>query len=146
MADVSFLIDTDVLIDFFRGNVLAADWLSAHNNEVIGIPVIVLMELLQGARSPAEQVDIQRRLSRFSIQHLQTGDTERAAQWFATYRLSHGIGIMDCLIASVAVRLGVALYTFNTRHFTPIPGVQAPEPYSRTEAPGKKAGVEGKPS
>jgi len=50
MADLTLLLDSDVLIDFFRGSPQAADWLSENRDEVIGIPVIVLMELLPGAR------------------------------------------------------------------------------------------------
>ena len=142
MADAAFLVDSDVLIDFLRGDSRAADWLSAHGHDVVGIPVVVLMELLQGARSAAEQRQIQQGLSSLSIQHLETGDTHRALEWFATYRLTNGTGIMDCLIASVAARLAVPLYTFNNRHFAPIPGVRALQPYERSAASAGEAGPE----
>jgi hypothetical protein len=85
------------LIEFFRGSPQAADWLTENKDEVVGIPVIVLMELLQGARSAAEQASIREWLEAFSVQHLETGDSQRALEWFAAYRLSHGTGIMDCL-------------------------------------------------
>jgi predicted nucleic acid-binding protein len=39
MADPTLLLDSDVLIDFFRGSPQAADWLSANSDAVIGIPV-----------------------------------------------------------------------------------------------------------
>jgi predicted nucleic acid-binding protein len=55
MADISLLLDTDVLIEFFRGRPQAAEWLAGHGRSVIGIPVIVWMELLQGARDRIEQ-------------------------------------------------------------------------------------------
>jgi predicted nucleic acid-binding protein len=132
MADPTLLVDSDVLIDFFRGSLQAADWLSANEGEVIGVPVIVLMELLQGARNAAEQTSIRERLEAFSIQHLQTADSPRAHEWFAAYRLSHATGIMDCLIASVAVRLAIALYTFSVRHFAPIAEMDARQPYERS--------------
>ncbi len=134
MADPTLLLDSDVLIDFFRGSPQAADWLTENKDEVIGIPVIVLMELLQGARSAAEQASIRERLEAFSVQHLETGDSQRALEWFAAYRLSHGTGIMDCLIAATAARLSVPFFTFNVRHFGPIAGVDARVPYERPEA------------
>lgn len=134
MADPTLLLDSDVLIDFFRGSPQAADWLTENKDEVIGIPVIVLMELLQGARSAAEQASLRERLEAFSAQHLETGDSERALEWFAAYRLSHGTGIMDCLIAAIAARFAVPFYTFNVRHFGPIAGVDARQPYERREA------------
>ena len=65
MAEVALLVDTDVLVDFFRGSPEAGRWLADHQSETIGIPVIVLMELLQGARSPAEQRAIREPLERF---------------------------------------------------------------------------------
>jgi hypothetical protein len=133
MADPSLLLDSDVLIDFFRGSPQAADWLSTNRDAVIGIPVIVLMEVLQGARSAAEQGSIREQLEAFSVQHLETGDSQRALEWFATYRLSHGTGIMDCLIGAIAARLSVPFYTFNVRHFGPIAGVHARQPYERPE-------------
>ena len=134
MADPTLLLDSDVLIDFFRGSPQAAAWLTENKDEVIGIPVIVLMELLQGTRSAAEQASIRERLETFSVQHLETGDSQRALEWFAAYRLSHGTGIMDCLIAATATRLRVPFYTFNVRHFGPIAGVDARQPYQRREA------------
>ena len=42
MADPTLLLDSDVLIDLFRGSPQAADWLTENKDEVIGIPVIVL--------------------------------------------------------------------------------------------------------
>jgi len=48
MADPTLLVDSDVLIDFFRGSPQAADWLSANSDAVVGIPVVVLMEGLHG--------------------------------------------------------------------------------------------------
>lgn len=136
MADASFLVDSDVLIDFLRGDSRAADWLSAHEKDVVGIPVVVLMELLQGARSAAEQSQIQQGLSSLSVQHLETGNTQRALEWFATYRLSHGTGIMDCLIASVARPVSACRSTPSTtgtsprsrgyERFNPMHGAQPP--------------------
>jgi predicted nucleic acid-binding protein len=45
------------------------------------------------------------------------------------FTLSHGVGIMDCLIASVSYRLQVPLYTRNLKHFTPLLGALAQTPY-----------------
>ncbi len=134
MADPTLLLDSDVLIDFFRGSPRAADWLSASQDAVIGIPVIVLMELLQGTRDAAEQGSIRERLAALAVQHLESGDSLRALEWFAAHRLSHGTGIMDCLIGAIAARLGVPLYTFNVRHFAPLAGVDVRQPYERAEA------------
>jgi hypothetical protein len=134
MADISLLLDTDVLIEFFRGSQQAAEWLAGHGKSVIGIPVVVWMELLQGARDREEQQRIEQQLAILPIEHIDIDDSRRAARWFAVYRLSHGIGMLDCLIAAIALRTGVPLFTFNLSHFTAIPGIDARQPYSRTLA------------
>jgi len=84
-----------------------------------------------GARDAAEQASIRTRLKPFPVAHLEGGDTERALEWFSKFRLSHGTGIMDCLIGATAARLAVPFYTFNARHFAPLDGIDARQPYER---------------
>ena len=134
MAEPSLVVDTDVLVDFLRGSAEARTWMEGQRDRVIGIPVLVLMELIQGARNRDEQEELSGRLAPFPVQHIETGDSARALEWFSFYRLSHGVGVLDCLIAAIAVRLAVPLYTFNQKHFTVIPGLEAPEPYMRPSA------------
>lgn len=44
-------------------------------------------------------------------------------------RLSHGVTVNDCLIASVAHRLQIPLYTHNLKDMTPLIGELAVKPY-----------------
>jgi predicted nucleic acid-binding protein len=101
MADVDFLTDTDVLIEFLRGSAKAADWLKANQEQALGIPVLAFMEILQGARSRREQ------------------------------QMLVKVGILDCLIAATAIRIGKPFYTFNLKHFQVFPALDAREPYER---------------
>ena len=50
---------------------------------------------------------------------------------------------MNCLIAAAATRLKVPLLTFNTRHFAPIPDVDARQPYVRPQAADQKNAPDG---
>jgi predicted nucleic acid-binding protein len=45
------------------------------------------------------------------------------------YRLSHGLLIIDALIAATALAHGETLYTKNVRHFRMIPGLREIRPY-----------------
>ena len=57
-------------------------------------------------------------------------DQEWAMQQMELLRLSHGVSINDCLIASVAHRLQVPLYTHNLKHMQVLLGDTLPQkPY-----------------
>lgn len=131
MSDVDVVLDTDVLIEILRGADQAKTWLAGIESSVIGIPVFVWMEILLGARDKQEQQALAADLARYTILHLESDDSPRAQQWFVQFHLSHGIGILDCLIATIPVRLSKPLYTFNLKHFQIIPGLDARAPYQR---------------
>lgn len=63
------------------------------------------------------------------IVHIESGDSTDALQWYRTYHLSQGIGILDCFIAAAASRLNGPLHTLNTKHFRVIPGLRVKRPY-----------------
>jgi predicted nucleic acid-binding protein len=56
-------------------------------------------------------------------------DNRWAMRQTASFHLSHGIQLQDAMIASVAARLAVPLYTTNLKHFLPLPSVDARKPY-----------------
>ena len=60
-------------------------------------------------------------LNRYELVFLDAGDALQALEWFEAYHLSHGVGIMDCLIAASALRIEKPFYTFNVRHYGPSP-------------------------
>lgn len=103
------LIDTDVLIDVQRGFAAAADWFATDRD--VGVPGFVVMELVQDARNADE---VQKALAQFSKLHL-----------------SHGLGLLDALIAATAVGHGSVLNTFNDRHYRMFPGLSTARPYPR---------------
>lgn len=49
------ICDTDIMIDVLHGHPPALAWLSANSSETITLPGIVLMELIQGCHTKAEQ-------------------------------------------------------------------------------------------
>jgi hypothetical protein len=135
VGDVDLVVDTDVLIEALRGDNTARAWLATLEPRVLGIPVLVRMEILLGARDAREWRTLGEELDRYRILHLETGDSERARDWFDQFHLSHGIGIVDCLIAAIPFRLGTPFYTFNVKHFLVIPGLDARVPYPQSGLP-----------
>jgi len=55
MPKPDLLIDTDVFIEILRGRAEAATWLTNLGSQVVGIPVLVQMEILQGAHNRQDQ-------------------------------------------------------------------------------------------
>lgn len=131
MTRPDLMLDSDVLIEILRGRPEAGRWLTDQGSQTVGISVLTRMEILQGALNRQEQTTMIAQLNRYELVLLDASDAIQALTWFETYRLSHGVGIMDCLIAASALRIGKPFYTFNIRHYRPFTVLQAREPYSR---------------
>src|SRR6266404_1141693 len=121
------LLDTDVMVDFLRGHPPAVTWLTALPPS-IGLPGLVAMELIQGCRNLAEQRRVEKELQRFARYWPTVPDCQRAYHDFAANHLSHGLGLLDALIAHTAVGLNEPLATFNVKHYGTINGLQTVQP------------------
>jgi len=125
------LLDTDVMADIIRQFPPSVAWSRALDRDAAGLPGLVGMELVQGCRNREEQRHLEALLRPFILYWPTEADCERAYNDFATYHLSHGLGILDALIAETAVGLGATLATFNTKHYRAITALQVVEPYER---------------
>ncbi len=125
------LVDTDVVVDCLRGTAPSREWLQRTSTEALGLPGVVAMELLIGCRNRTEIQHLQKFLDTFSIVWPDASEFARAYELLAEHRLTSGLGIPDCLVAAMALVRKARLYTFNSKHFRVIPGVDAQEPYSR---------------
>jgi tRNA(fMet)-specific endonuclease VapC len=123
-------VDTDVLIDVQRGHPPALAWF-AGLTDLPGVPGFVVMELIQDARNAREVRQAMKLVAPLQIEWPTETDCVRALSDFATYHLSHGLGLLDALIAACAVGRGETLYTFNDKHYRIVPGLVTAEPYTR---------------
>ena len=99
-AWVEFLRDTGSVVCLLVEELLAAD---------IAVCEPVRMEVLAGARDESHLLDLRRLLARAAVIPTQAADYEDAA---ALYRRCRREGetvrkLMDCLIATIAIRAGV---------------------------------------
>lgn len=122
------MLDSDILVDFFRGHPPAVAWLTGYALP-IGIPGLVAMELLQGCRNSTEQRRVERELLRFTMYWPTQSDCQSAYHDFAAFRLGHGLDILDALIAHTVVGLNETLATFNIKHYGVIAGLRTIQPY-----------------
>ena len=58
-------------------------------------------------------------------------ECQTALEQFSELDLSHGLGLLDALIAATALGHGSVLNTFNERHYRMYPGLTTVRPYRR---------------
>ncbi len=126
---IDAVLDTSVLVDLLRGFQPAKDWFKDRGRQRLAITPVVWMETVQGAANKSRRAQAIRFLRRFRIEHPTEDDNRWAMRQLARFHLSHGIQPEDAMIASVAVRLAVLVYTTNLKHFEPLPAVDAVRPY-----------------
>jgi predicted nucleic acid-binding protein len=125
-----YLVDTSIMVDLLRGSELAIEWFEGLGDEEIGLPGIVVLELLQGCRSKVEVRRLHSRLVKdFAILWPNRDDLQRAIDHYLKLMPESGIEIMDFLIGELAVGLDIPICTLNTKQFDPIPGVEVHRPY-----------------
>ncbi len=126
----NIIVDSSILIDFLRGRSEAVAFISAPPaGQKITLHVVVAAELLQGVRDAREQRSIDGFLLKYPLLTLSESDSLTALDLLRRFRLSHGIGWQDCLIAATCIRLNAPLATRNVKHFSPIPDLQLLRPY-----------------
>jgi hypothetical protein len=123
------ILDTSILIDLLRGFPPATAWFSGLGRRRVAITPMVWMETVQGAVNREKRAQAIRFLRQFRIEHPTEDDNRWAMRQIARFHLSHGIQLQDAMIASVAARLAVPLYTANLKHFQPLPAVGVKKPY-----------------
>jgi tRNA(fMet)-specific endonuclease VapC len=123
------LLDTTVVVDLLNNYLPALNWKNQYPNLQAGITSVTWLEIIYGARSRDEQNQALKMLSHFSMVYVTQADQDWAMQQFAIYRLSHNVDVPDALIAAPSYRLQLPLYTRNLKHFTPLLGKLAIEPY-----------------
>jgi predicted nucleic acid-binding protein len=124
------LVDADVLIDVQRGHPPATAWF-ASLTALPDVPGFVVMELIQDARNRAEVQRAMQLIAPLRIVWPTEHDCQRALADFSTLHLSHGLGLLDALIAATAIGAGGTLLTFNGKHFVAVAGLTTAEPYVR---------------
>ena len=117
MENVKILCDTDVIIEYLKGNEATKKIFDKLKNKNIALSAITLMELFYGALNKRELKKIKRALSEFDILLLNEDITQIAVELIEKYSKSHGLKIPDALIASTAIYYDITLWTYNVKDF-----------------------------
>lgn len=127
---MNIILDTDVMIDLLRKRPQALQWLHSLK-DFPPISCFTALELLGGSQSKQEYRVVERFLLNFPLLYPSLEDLDKAIGTYSSYCLSHGVGYLDLLIASVAVGHSLTLATFNSKHFGNLPQLQIVQPYQR---------------
>lgn len=115
---ITGFIDTTVTVHLYRGDKDAVAWIKGQGN--LAITPVGWMELIYGANGLRGQLECLKLLRLFTLVHLTLADQNWAMEKLVEKRLSHGVAVNDCLIASVCQRLELPLYTHNVKHMARI--------------------------
>lgn len=126
---MKYLLDTNVLSDFARGEPAVMTRLRAEAPQSLAVSAITEMEIGYGlARNPqlAPRLTAAMRLllDTITVLSFERADAQVAAQLRATLAtLETPIGAYDLLLAATALRRGLVFVTRNTREFARVAGL-----------------------
>ncbi|MBN2468249.1 MAG: type II toxin-antitoxin system VapC family toxin [Deltaproteobacteria bacterium] len=118
------LLDTDVLVDFFRGYGKAVAFVNAHNARII-LSSIVVAELFAGVKGNAEHAALQDFVSLFRVVPVNTEIGKAGGLYKRDYGKSHGVGLADAILAATAEAENAELKTLNTKHYPMLKDLKA---------------------
>lgn len=117
------LLDTDVLVDFFRGHSEAVAFVNADNARII-LSSIVVAELYAGVKGDAERAALEDFASLFRVVPVNAEIAKAGGLYRRDYGKSHGVGLADAILAATAEAENAELKTLNTRHYPMLKGLK----------------------
>src|SRR3990170_2795942 len=116
MADI--LIDTDVVIEWLRGNEAIVNHLIEikHSGKAIFYSPVTKAEIFHGLRRSEEERTRDFFLSCSSIP-INDDIGERAGLYLARYHKSHSLALGDALITATCNIHKISLFTLNKKHY-----------------------------
>ena len=112
----SILLDTDVLIDFFRGYSKAVALVNNNSSRII-LSSLVVAELYAGVKGDAEQNTIDDFISLFRVIPIGVEIAKAGGLYKRDYGKSHGVGLADAILAATAEMENAELVTLNIKHY-----------------------------
>lgn len=119
----AILLDTDVLIDFFRGTKKAVDLINLDSERIL-LSSIVVAELFAGVKGDTEQTVLENFVSLFRVVPISTEIAKAGGLYRRDYGKSHGVGLADAILAATAEAEDAELKTLNIRHYPMLKGLE----------------------
>jgi predicted nucleic acid-binding protein len=110
------LLDTCVLVDYLRNYAPAVEFISQLDDPP-SISAMTVAELYVGVRHRREQAQVESLMTRLRVVATSADVARQGGTFRRDYRQSHGLDLIDALIAATARVHGARLVTRNARHF-----------------------------
>ena len=114
--DRLILLDTDILVDFFRGHSKAVSFVNANSNRIILSP-IVIAELYAGVKGDAEQAALESFIALFRVIPVGAEIGKAGGLYKRDYGKSHGVGLADAILAATVEAENAELKTLNNKQY-----------------------------
>ncbi|NJL99612.1 MAG: type II toxin-antitoxin system VapC family toxin [Synechococcaceae cyanobacterium SM2_3_2] len=119
------LLDTDVLIDYLRGQEQAVAYLEILTEHLL-ISSITVAELYAGVREGNERKTLDEFINAFDVVMVSKEITQIGGLYRRHYAKSHKIGLADAVIAATADLSQATLVTLNREHYPMLESVILP--------------------
>ena len=116
MSNKQFLVDTNIIIDFLRGNQTAKEFI-IENVDQIKISVVTVSELYAGVKGKKEEAQLDGFLSLFETINLESEVAVQAGYLKNKYFKSHSSGLAGGMIAATALDQDLKLVRGKLKHF-----------------------------
>ena len=110
------LVDTDVLVDFLRGQKKAVAFVNKFSSRIILSPIVVA-ELYAGVKGKGELTILENFISIFRVVPLTAEIAKFGGLYKRDFGESHGVGLADAILAATADAEKADLKTLNVKHF-----------------------------
>ena len=117
------LVDTDVLIDFLRGNKKAIEFINNLSSYIILSP-IVIAELYAGVKGENELSVLDNFISLFRIVPITSEIAKAGGLYKRDFAKSYGVGLADAILAATADKEKADLKTLNVKHYPMFKGLK----------------------
>jgi predicted nucleic acid-binding protein len=117
------LVDTDVMIDYLRGNAGAVTFVKTHADLIL-LSSIVVAELYAGVKGEAEQATLDALISLFRVVPVTVEVARAGGLLKRDFGRSHGVGLADAILAATARAEHAELGTLNVKHYPMIEGIR----------------------
>ena len=119
----SYLLDTDVLVEFLRGHKKAVTFVNSCSARII-LSSIVVAELYAGVKGDAEQAALADFVSLFRVIPVSAEIAKAGGLYKRDYGKSHGVGLADAILAATAKAEDAELKTLNRKHYPMLKGLR----------------------